>query len=136
MKVDWDLFLERTVAVFSLLAAIRPGMGAISIFLARQKIRTITQFGPLPEIRVSLFDCLVLLFAAILFTAGILAIVRWQYAAPLAFAATIGLLIHFVPAVWDQMTGSYFSAIWSVTLSERHGKCCFTRWWRWPVPQS
>jgi len=83
-------------------------MGAISIFLARQKIRTITQFGPLPEIRVSLFDCIVLLFAAILFTAGILAIVRWQYAAPLAFAATIGLLIHFVPAVWDQMTGSYF----------------------------
>ena len=38
------------------LAAIGPGIGAISIFLARQKIKTITQFGPLPEIRVWLFD--------------------------------------------------------------------------------
>jgi hypothetical protein len=92
--------------VFSLLAAFGPGLQVMGWFRARRLIRTITQYGPLPEIHIPLVDYIVLTSAIVLILAAILDIVGLKIAAPIILSGSIWLwILVYAPGVWELLTG-------------------------------
>jgi hypothetical protein len=80
------------------------------LFRAREAVKDVTQFGPLPEIHVHVIDYVTLTAALVLLVGALLELIRLKYAAPLILAATVILWIHYLPWMWDSMTGTMWFA--------------------------
>lgn len=98
-------YLGHALPILCLLAALGPGIRTAGWLRAREVVKTITKYGPLPEIDVFAFDYVVLELAFVLILAGILQVVRVRAAVPLAFAAVMAMWTYYVPYLCDTVTG-------------------------------
>lgn len=108
MKVE--LYLHRLLPIMSILAALGPGISVWKMIRAPDVAKTITQYGPLPEIHVPVIDYITFALVIVLFIAALLEAIRLRVAAPIILVTTLGLWVHYVPAVWDEITGTMWSA--------------------------
>jgi hypothetical protein len=81
------------------------------MFKARDLARTITQYGPLPQIHISFVDYLTLSLAIMLLVAVIMEIARLRLAAPVALTIITVLWLYYIPGIWEEVTGS----VWFTT---------------------
>jgi hypothetical protein len=88
-----------------------PGLQVVKLVHGRQAVKTIRQFGPLPDIRIPAVDYLTLTFAILPLVAAILELFRLRMAAPLALVAVAGLWIYYIPGIWDETTGNMWFAM-------------------------
>ena len=79
-----------------------------NVLRAREVVKTVTQYGPLPEVRVSGFEWMVLALAITLVAAALLELFGFKVAAPLALGATLLLWIYFGLGLWAQLTSDGF----------------------------
>src|SRR5262245_38303246 len=89
-----DVFLHRLLPIVSTLAALGPGLQALKMFKARDLARTITQYGPLPQIQIPFVDYLTLSLAIMLLVAVIMEIARLRLAAPIALTIITVLWLY------------------------------------------
>ena len=116
-KVKLEIYLHRLLPIVSILAALGPGIGVWKLFRGRALVKTITQYGPLPEIHIPTIDYITLAIAIILFIAALLEAIRLRAAAPIILVTTVCLWIHYVPPIWDEITGTmWFATKWGRTL--------------------
>lgn len=104
-------YFSRAFPVLCLLAALGPGLSVVKLLRARAVARTITQYGPLPEIHVPALDYITLSAAVVLLVAAIREVARLRLAAPIALTATVVLGSYFIPALWDEITGDMWFAM-------------------------
>ena len=117
-NVKMAAYLRVVFIVACLLAAVGPGLNVLGLLRARERARTITEFGPLPEIQVPWTYWLVLGASAMLIVAIVLELAGWRPAAPLALAATLLLWRYFAPGVWAHVAGDgYFEVAPGVSTS-------------------
>jgi len=113
-----DVYLARALPLLSVLAALGPGNGALKMILAPGLAKKITQYGPLPEIKVPLVDYVTLMLAIVLIIAAVLELCHVRLAAPIALASIVALWVYYIPAIWDEMTGSMY---WAMKLGRSMG---------------
>jgi len=110
-NVKLELYLHRLLPLVSVLAAIGPGLSVWRMIRASSVARTITQYGPLPEIRVPAIDYITLAIVIVLFVAALLEVIHVKAAAPIILVASVSLLVHYVPPIWDEITGTMWFAM-------------------------
>jgi hypothetical protein len=108
--VKLELYLHRLLPIVTILAALGPGLSVWKLIRARTVAKTITQYGPLPEIHIQTIDYITLAIVIMLFIAALLEVIRLRAAAPIILVTTAGLWIHYVPPIWDEITGTMWFA--------------------------
>lgn len=108
MKVE--RYLHRLLPIVSVLAALGPGLSVWKMIRAPGIAKTITQYGPLPEIHVPVIDYVTFALVIMLFIAALLEAIRLRVSAPIILVITLGLWVHYVPSVWDEITGTMWFA--------------------------
>jgi hypothetical protein len=106
-----EVYLHRLLPIVSILAALGPGLQALKMFRARDLVRTITQYGPLPQIHIPFVDYLTLSLAIMLLVAVIMEIARLRLAAPIALTIITALWLYYIPGIWEEVTGN----VWFTT---------------------
>jgi hypothetical protein len=138
-----ETYLSRAFPILCLLGALGPGLAVVKMLRARVLARTITQYGPLPEIPVTALDYITLLAAVVLLVAALLELTRLRLAAPLALTASVALWSYYIPGLWDQITGEMWFAMklgrslgvsWQMVLYEMLTMLCagaltYIRFW-------
>ncbi len=104
-----EIYLRRVLPVLSLLAALAVGLPVAG--LLRIVAKTITQYGPIPGIRIPTLDYIALSLSIILLAACVLELMRFRVAAPVALAATLALWAWYIPSLWDQISGNMWFAM-------------------------
>lgn len=92
-------YLEWALPPLGVLAALPPSGMFFGLICAREQIKTITQWGPLPEIPISLLHHLGFVPGMILIIAAIIGVFVAKRAAPLAFAAAGALWLFYLPLI-------------------------------------
>ena len=83
----------------------------MKLLRGRAVAKAITQYGPLPEIRIPVLVYIALSLAIILLVAALLELTRVPTAAPIAFLTTLALWAYYIPGLWDEITGKMWFAM-------------------------
>jgi hypothetical protein len=126
-----------------LLAAVNPARFVLTTFRARANVKTITQFGPLPEVPVTWVDWLLGIGALTLLVAAAMELGRFRIAAPLALLATLAVWLHVGPGLWAHLSGAgYFEvaghqtsipwqqAVYQIAATVFAAVMTYRRYWR------
>ena len=106
-----EIYLGRALPVLCLLAALAVGLPVAGLLRGSIVAKNITQYGPLPEIRIPTLDYVALSLSIILLAACVLELMRFRVAAPVALAATLALWAWYIPTLWDQISGNMWFAM-------------------------
>jgi hypothetical protein len=93
-------------------------MHVVTLMVGREQVKKITQYGPLPEIRIPVVDYITLTLSVALLIAGVLQIAGLRVAAPAALVAATGLWLYYIPGIWDEITGDFW---FTRLLGHSHG---------------
>jgi hypothetical protein len=110
-RVKLEVYLHRLLPVVSILAALGPGISVWKMIRAPDVAKTITQYGPLPEIHVPTIDYITLAIVIVLFTAALLEAIRVRAAAPIILVTSVFLWVHYIPPIWDEISGTMWFGI-------------------------
>ena len=90
------------------LASIGPGMDVMGLLRAREVAKTLTAYGPLPELPIAAIDWLVLALALSLILAVVAEAMHIRGAAWVGLASVLSLWIYFGPGLWAHLAGDGF----------------------------
>jgi hypothetical protein len=104
-RVKW---LRRAFPILCLFAAVGPAFNVIRLLRAREFAKTVTTYGPLPEIPVPALEYFLLGLSVLVLIAGLLELMKFRAAPRIALAGTVAMWFYFGPALWAHLKGDGF----------------------------